>query len=245
MSRTVVTEGEDTLAQAKGPVIALGPEDRQVYDKLLARLDKDIDTLRPHLFSLARDLREAHLEKPFSSVLIDDCSARFIGLFMARAISPDGVVHRELIRPRKDCYDIGIFREELCNLIPRIGQNSLYVTELIYNGRYGDVLNETFRKQGVPLSMATLVYPSKWILDQMQYGGAVQVFSGVQSSQIPESVYTNNHILNGVIKSGDDKRELYRKRIDCLPGTAEVRGLLNSHSRRRLKELVLEFREED
>ena len=53
------------------------------------RIDLAINYSRIHLFNFADRLKKIHESTPFSSILVEDTSGRFTGLFIREAIGKD------------------------------------------------------------------------------------------------------------------------------------------------------------
>lgn len=113
--------------------------------------------LRPHLFSLADNIIAAANKHPPSSILVEDTSARFCGLFIARVLGGESRLPVLFIRPPRGSSGseqsaFGAARAALKE--SQLGDNPLLVTEYLQSGDHlGKIID---RLPGRRISVAAL-----------------------------------------------------------------------------------------
>jgi len=227
------------------------PEVKQLTDRSLARLE-------PHLFNFADQLTLAHKSHAFSAVIVDDCSARFLGIFLAKVIDQDGRLPLSFVR-----IPSSVREEEPENLKIELqiraqkkefGNNPLFVTDYIQTGLYCRYLVGTLVQQGIAPSVATLCYDkTAGGLDEVRRAGATQIFAHTNQPGVLGSVYRNNHI-NGVVENRQNQDAQWSwQRVKSWKSaqphcnhillSEPLRHVVVSYSRERMAEMVDRYKQ--
>lgn len=250
----------DLAALSRGRSAArwLAPSDQ------ILRLDHAIAALRDPLFALTSTIVRHYSSQAPSGIVIEDTSARFIGLFVSQALKsalgrPDLPV--SFVRPPglldADPAKLSAFSKELGGLVERAGDRPLVVTEYVSMGRRAREMTSTLIAAG-----ATPTYCTLMMLDSQINGGAEKVRAELESAGLEKLIVGRiisdpqeaqdaygNRALNGVVARGPYVLDSEASsasvtswaEVGCGPEERLQRRALIVHSRARLFELLRTF----
>ena len=138
-------------------------------EKLTAELQRSLSTVKPALLRLAESLTEIHTRDPFTSVIVEERSGHFTGVFVAEALGFHKSGRVFFAHPKPAVARSGSSLEaETAFITANCGRHPLIVTEAILSGNTAAAWLTSFFAQGISPSYASLTYELRgWdLLDQ-------------------------------------------------------------------------------
>ena len=210
----------------------------RVHQAELAKLDQAVEKLKAPLFNLADKAVEVHQNTPFTSLLIDDCAARYCGLFLSKTL-------RALSHHKLDTFGVKPYLSKRELPLRRLGQHTLLVTEYIASGQHINKILEGYCDQSINFRIATCSISGLASIQQITDTRIKEVWVG--SLDFDERFLRSNGYLNGIASRSPRGQE------EVVPFAA-VYGPSNSiiyyeklhqakiqHSRETLNALVAQY----
>ncbi len=239
-------------ARSTGQDLKLPELSQSQRDLISSRLHREEQNLRNyrHLFNnLAQQVFELHRANPFSSIVSDEASGRFVTVFLRKVLRSNSALPVVCVDPGRDLSEAFAQNE----LRRHLGSRPLLATEAIYSGKACVHIVTALREIGLSPVVAALFMTeargvsSNAAAHKILQAGAAKVISGGTMGTFEQGIFFRNPALCGLVSVKDKTagtkvlKPWYKSEQDSELCPQSKQVILNS-ARSLLREIAEEFK---